>query len=52
MEVFTRMIDAAFRAGLISGFKVGCSSTTTMSVSHLLFADGNIFFVKMIMSRW
>ena len=46
MEVFTRMIDAASSAGLISGFKVGCSSTTTMSVSHLLFADDTIVFCE------
>ena len=46
MEVFTRMIDLTSSAGLISGFKVGRSSTTTMSVSHLFFADDTIFFCE------
>jgi len=46
MEIFTRMIDAASSAGLISGFKVGHSSTTTMSVSHLLVADDTIVFCE------
>ena len=46
MEVLTRMIDAASNAGLISGFEVGCSSTTTLSVSHLLFANDTIVFCE------
>ena len=40
------MIDAASSARLISGFKVGRSSATTMSVSHLLFADDTIVFCE------
>ena len=46
MEVFARMIDVASSAGLISGFKVGRSSATTMSVSYLLFGDVTIVFCE------
>ena len=43
MEVFTRMIEAASTAGLISGFSVS-PANATMSISHLLFADDTIIF--------
>jgi len=43
MEVFTRMIEAASTAGLISGFSVD-PANATMSISHLLFADDTIIF--------
>jgi len=43
MEVFTRMIEAASTAGLISGFSVG-RANAAMSISHLLFADDTIIF--------
>jgi len=46
MEVFTRMIGSASSAALIFGFKVGRSSTTTLSVCHLMFVDDTIVFCE------
>jgi len=43
MEVFTRMMEAATSAGLLSGFSVGRGDAIT-TVSHLLFADDTIIF--------
>ena len=43
MEVFTRMLEAASSARLISGFSVGRGNATT-TVSRLLFANDTIIF--------
>jgi len=43
MEVFTRMLEAATSAGLLSDFSVGRRNATT-TVSHLLFAVDTIIF--------
>jgi len=44
IEVFTRMLLTANSASLLSGFLVGRRNSTTISVSHLLFADDTIIF--------
>ena len=44
MEVFIRMLLAATSAGLLSGFSVARRNSTTINVSHVLFADDTIFF--------
>jgi len=44
MEVFTRMVNLAATAGLISGFFVGRLNESTTNVFHLLFADDTIVF--------
>ena len=44
MEAFTRMLLAATSASLLSGFSVGRRNSTTINVSHLLFADDTIIF--------
>ena len=46
MEVFSRMIEAASNAGLISGFSLSRpgSDVVEMKISHLLFADHTIVF--------
>jgi len=43
MKVFTRMLEVATSAYLLSGFSVGRGNATT-TVSHLLFADDTIIF--------
>jgi len=50
MEVFTRMLQVATTAGLLSGFFVGQGSANS-AVSHLLFADDTITFVIMSVSK-
>ena len=44
MEVFTRMLLAATSVGLLFGFSVGQRNSTTISVSHLVFANDTIIF--------
>ena len=43
MEVFTRMLESAASAGLVSRFSVG-QLYAAANVSHLLFADDTIIF--------
>jgi exonuclease III len=44
MEAFSRMIDAIYSRGLISGFSVGSRNHDNVEVSHLLFADDTLVF--------
>ena len=44
MEVFTRMLRSAATGVLIAGFSVSRLNATTISVSHLLFANDTIIF--------
>jgi hypothetical protein len=44
MEAFSKMIDAVYSRGLISGFSVGGRNQDRMDVSHLLFADDTLVF--------
>jgi hypothetical protein len=44
MEAFSRMIDATYSRGLISGFSVGSRNHDRVEVSHLLFADDTLVF--------
>jgi hypothetical protein len=44
MEAFSRMIDAIYSRGLISGFFVGPRDHGQVEVSHLLFADDTLVF--------
>jgi len=44
MEALSRMLDVAVVAGQFSGFFVGSTPSTSMMVSHLLFADDTLIF--------
>jgi hypothetical protein len=44
MEAFSRMINAIYSRGLISGFFVGTREHNRVEVSHLLFADDTLVF--------
>ena len=44
MEALSRMLDVAAAAGQFSGFFVGSTNSTSMMVSHLLFADDTLIF--------
>ena len=51
MEAFSRILDAAVRDGLISGFSIGTAANTSMMVSHLLFADDTLIFCDANLSQ-
>ena len=44
MEALSRMLDVAASAGQFSGFSVGSMASTSLMVSHLLFADDTFIF--------
>jgi hypothetical protein len=44
IEAFSRMIDAIYSRGLISGFFVGARNHDRVDVSHLLFTDDTLVF--------
>ena len=44
MEALSCMLDAAAMLGQFSGFLVGNSAGTLLTVSHLLFADDTLIF--------
>jgi hypothetical protein len=44
MEVLSRMLKIAGERGFIKGFQVGRSGNSSVSVSHLLYADDTILF--------
>jgi hypothetical protein len=44
MEAFSRMINAIYSRGLISGFSMGSREVDRVEVSHLLFADDTLVF--------
>ena len=44
MEALSRMLDVATAAGQFSGFSVGSTLSTSVMVSHLLFADDTLIF--------
>jgi hypothetical protein len=44
MEAFSKMINAIYSRGLISGFSVGPREVDRVEVSHLLFADDTLVF--------
>jgi hypothetical protein len=46
MEAFSRLIDKATNAGMLSGFSVGNLDRAPMVVSHLLFADDTLIFCE------
>ena len=43
IEALSHMLDAAAILGQFSGFSVGNSASTLLTVSHLLFADDTHF---------
>ena len=47
MEALSRMLDVAASAGQFSGFSVGSMASTSLMVSHLLFADDTLSFVML-----
>ena len=44
MEALSRMLDATAMLGQLSGFSVGNSAGTLLTVSHLLFANNRLIF--------
>ena len=44
MKALSRMLDVAASAGQFSGFSVGSMASTSLMVSHLLFADHTFIF--------
>jgi hypothetical protein len=44
MEALSRMLERAVAGGYISGFSVGDSNGTELSISHSLFADDTLIF--------
>jgi hypothetical protein len=50
MEALSRMVNATIEQGLLSGFLVG-ESTSDVVVSHSLFADDTLIFVKLTRSN-
>ena len=44
IEALSHMLDVAIAAGQFSGFSVGSTSSTSMIVSYLLFADDTLIF--------
>ncbi len=46
MEAFSRMIDKAIGAGLISGFDVSRKDHDPLLISHLLFTDDTLIFYE------
>jgi hypothetical protein len=46
MEAFSRLIDKATNASMLSGFSVGNLDRAPMVVSHLLFADDTLIFCE------
>jgi hypothetical protein len=44
MEAMSRMMDKAISGSLLSGFTVGTEESSTLQVSHLLFADDTLIF--------
>jgi exonuclease III len=44
MEVLSRMLRSSVEKGFIRGFQVGRGDMTSVSVSHLLYADDTILF--------
>ena len=44
MEALSHMLDVAAAAEQFSGFSVGSTNSTSMMVSHLLFADDTLIF--------
>jgi hypothetical protein len=44
MEAMSRMMDKAIIGSLLSGFTVGTEESSTLQVSHLLFADDTLIF--------
>ena len=45
IEALSRMLDMAVAAGQFSGFSVGSTLSTSVMVSHLLFADDTLIFL-------
>ena len=48
MEALERMLDKAVLEGRMLGFSVGNLEGRSMVVSHLLFADDTLIFVRLI----
>uniref|UniRef100_A0A2N9H4Z9 Reverse transcriptase domain-containing protein n=1 Tax=Fagus sylvatica TaxID=28930 RepID=A0A2N9H4Z9_FAGSY len=46
MEVLSRMLQRSVERGFIKGFQVGRDAQSTVSVSHLLYADDTILFIE------
>ena len=44
METISRMLDKAIHEGRLSGFNAGASTSRSLMVSHLLFADNTLIF--------
>ena len=44
MEALSHMVDVAAAAGQYSGFSIGSTTSASMMVSHLLFADDILIF--------
>ena len=44
MEALSRMLDVAASTGQFSSFSVGSIASSSMMVSHLLFADDTLIF--------
>lgn len=51
MESLSRMLTATLDRGLLSSFSVGSRNNEELLVSHLLFVDDTLIFVRDVMNN-
>ena len=51
MEVLSRILKKTEEGGLIQGFHVGPNNSTSIRISHILFANDTIFFAMLLESK-
>ena len=52
MEALSHMLDVAAAAGQYSGFSIGSTTSASMMVSHLLFADDILIFCDVNLNQF